>query len=511
MTQIINIKHIAKDYGDKEALKDINFDIPYGEHIGIVGNNGCGKSTLLSILAGIENEYSGEIYINKDNTVELVKQDNFFDTSSTTIYEDISKVDRKYLSLLKMSTELIYNIDTLSGGEKTKLALALAFSANPQLLLLDEPTNNLDFEGTVALIKLLKGYDKTVVIVSHDRYFLDNVVDKIIEIEDGKSIEYSGNYSYYRQEKEKVYNERLKRYEDGIKEQKHIQDTVNNLKQWAKKAHQDSTKPDSSGSKIGVKEYKRVKVKKMDKQIKNNINRLEKLIDTSEKRPTQEKEVYFEIKNSELKGKRILQATDISKSYGDISLFRSSNFSIARGEKIALFGPNGCGKTTLVNIIKGDDTTYSGELWISESVTPYVISQSFSELPSDKTVMEYLLEKFDIVTGQDRTTLDNLGLTSKELFQKISTLSYGEKMKLKFAEAIIDKKDFLILDEPTNHLDLHTREMLENTLINYLGTLIIVSHDMYFLKRICDKVIIFESNKISRLEYSFEEYIDKNM
>lgn len=504
MTQL-NIKHLKKAFGDNEVLKDISFDISYGERIGIVGVNGCGKSTLLNIISGLEPEDEGEIYISKQLSIKLLEQNSFCDTKS----DEINYTEKRCLNILNIGSNRFNDLSTLSGGEKTRLALYKIISLNPDLLLLDEPTNNLDIDGIKILIDLLNFYKGTILVVSHDRYFLDNIVSRIIEIEYGNNIEYLGNYTYYRQAKEKLFKEKMHRYENDKKQQKNIKESITQVKQWSTKAHQNSTKADSSGVTMGAKEKKRAKAKKMDKKVKNDVKRLEKLIVTGEKKPIAEKKVYFEIKSNNIHGKLILQATDIRKSFNNKKLFDKSNFYINRGEKVALYGLNGCGKSTLINIIQKTENIDNGEVWVSPSSEPYVVSQYFLEFPKNTTTLKYLIDIIGNITGEDRTLLNNMGLTAKHLSQKIETLSYGEQMKLKLVESILKHKDFIILDEPTNHLDLHAREMLEETLSQYQGTLLIVSHDIYFLKKICDKVLIFDREQIIRLEDSFEEYLNK--
>ena len=302
----------------------------------------------------------------------------------------------------------------------------------------------------------------------------------------------------------------MARYLDGVRRQKEIRDAIARLNDWSAKAHRDSTKPAKSGLTMGTKEFRRAKAKKMDNQVKSQKKRLEKLIERSEERPKEQKEVFFKIKSSETKGRSIIRAENIKKSFGDITLFDKSDFFVNRGEHIAVFGKNGCGKTTLVNIIRKLDSVSEGQMWVSESVKPYILDQTFAVMTdSDRTVLRYLQEKYGVVSGLMRTNLDNLGLDARLMNEKISNLSFGEMMKVKLAEPIIEQRDFLILDEPTTHLDLPSREMLERTLSDYEGTMLVVSHDIYFLKNLCDKVLVFEDGKIKRLEYSFEEYLER--
>ena len=506
----IQVKHLKKDWGDESLFEDISFSAEYGERIGLVGANGSGKSTLLGILSGCIHADSGNIQIENSSSAALLRQNPLTDEELKDIENDyLSEDTGKYLRLMHLDIRKSDSLCVLSGGERTKLALSMLLAERPKLLLLDEPTNNLDFEGVRTLIEILGTYPGTMLIVSHDRYFLDCMVTRILEIENGCMAEYQGSYSDYRDTKARLFEERVHRYEEGKKEQNRIKDAVAQVRNWSEKAHRDSTKPDPSGLTMGVKEKKRAKAKKMDKKIKNDVRRLERLITTGEKRPVEEKSVRFTITADPAHGRRILTAAGLTKSFGDTVLFSDSDFSIARGEKIALWGPNGCGKSTLAAMIEGIRKADSGDLWVSPSSPPFVLPQTFVQLPSKQTALKYLMETLGNVTGADRALLANMGITTHHLMQRIETLSFGEQMKLVLAVPILSGRDFLILDEPTNHLDLHMREMLEDTLSEYPGTLLLISHDLYLLKRVCDKVLIFEEGRIRRLEYSFEEYMEK--
>lgn len=509
MTQL-NIKQLKKSFGEHEVLTDVSFHVSPSTCVGIVGSNGCGKSTLLHMIAGLEEADGGQIYLSPKAAVAILTQ-NFLDGAERQgSKESELPLARGYFKQLEIEDKLSTGVAELSGGERIRLALGKILAAKPDLLLLDEPTNSLDFMGIKALIALLKTYPGTILIVSHDRYFLDQTADKIIALEDGRAVEYAGNYTFYRRERERLFNERMHRYKEDKKEQTQITAAINEVNKWSEKAHRDSTKKDQSGLSCGVKEYKRVKAKKMDKKIKNDRKRLEKLKSTGEKMPIAEKTVYFEIKNSGTRGKRILQVSGVSKGFGGQPLFAASDFFVVRGEKVAIFGPNGCGKSTLIHMVQGVEAPSGGEIWLSPSCDPYVLAQDFNDFPKEQTVLQYLKMKLGIVTGEQRTILYNMGLAPRHLAQRITTLSYGEQMKLKLAEPILAHRDFIIFDEPTNHLDLHAREMLEKTLAEYQGTLLLVAHDLYFLEKICDKVLLFEEGKIKRLEYSFAEYLERS-
>lgn len=504
----IKVNNVSKSFGDFDVLRDISFEINYFSKTGIVGANGAGKSTLIKMITGDITPDSGKITVSEGETIAYLRQDN----EDMAIYftDDATGEERMILKKLGFDEERLKSRGTLSGGERTKYALSKILSLNPTILILDEPTNNLDYFATKELVSLLDEYYGTLIIISHDRFFLDETVDEIIEVSDGKITRYDGNYTDYTVTKQRLFDEQMARYLDGVRRQKEIRDAIARLNDWSAKAHRDSTKPAKSGLTMGTKEFRRAKAKKMDNQVKSQKKRLEKLIERSEERPKEQKEVFFKIKSSETKGRSIIRAENIKKSFGDITLFDKSDFFVNRGEHIAVFGKNGCGKTTLVNIIRKLDSVSEGQMWVSESVKPYILDQTFAVMTdSDRTVLRYLQEKYGVISGLMRTNLDNLGLDARLMNEKISNLSFGEMMKVKLAEPIIEQRDFLILDEPTTHLDLPSREMLERTLSDYEGTMLVVSHDIYFLKNLCDKVLVFEDGKIKRLEYSFEEYLER--
>lgn len=524
MTQL-SVRNLIKGYGDKEVLKGLSFDLESGERIGLVGGNGCGKSTLLRILAGREDADGGTL----DFFAESRSSRGLLEQAPELATEELQQLSqercpgefRQALGELGMASNILdASPETYSGGERMKLALSGLLAEKPSLLLLDEPTNNLDFDGITALINTVNAYNGTLLMVSHDRYFLDCTVTRILELEDGKLTEYGGNYSDYRQEKARLREEKLHRWEEGKKQQEHIEQAIRQVKDWSAKAHRDSTKTDGGDSRMGFKEFNRAKAKRMDQQIKSQVKRLEKLRTESEERPAEESRVYFQVQSDGKRGKRVIEAEGLSKSFGTQTLFSNSDFVLLRGEHVALFGPNGCGKTTLVRMLQGREQPDNGRLWTSPSGDPFVLSQgsgwladgkyASERLPLHKTPAEYYRSLWGRFDGEQRILLANMGLTARHLNQKLGTLSLGERMKVKLGELVLSKYDFIILDEPTNYLDLHAREMLEDTLAAYEGTLLIVSHDIYCLERVCDKVLLFENQRIRKLELSFRDYLERN-
>lgn len=520
MTVLLSCRNIKKDFGQLSVLKDVNLDISIGERIGLVGQNGAGKTTLANIIFGsLEHDIGDIVWYQNDIKIGYLLQSTFY-TSDTFngmfAYNDNEYSIRDFLeisSCLGMGKVQKWNkarFNGLSGGEKTKLALANIWATKPGLLILDEPTNHLDFQGVQWLIEELEKYKGTILIISHDRYFLDESTNRIIEIQDGAINNYKGNYSAYRDEKKRRYESQLHEYLVQEKYKQKIAKEINNLKNWSGKAHRESRKNAIyTGNKFGGKEYNRAKAKKMDKQVKSKLKRLEKIEIEGVKKPKVEEKINFIFDNASKGGKIILEARDITKGYSDRLLFKDSSFYIQPSDRIGIFGENGCGKTTLIKIIMGEEEINSGRLYVSPSAKISYLSQDVLDLDKGKIV----LDVFDTTTREKRsmtrTLLANMGFDEEMIRKPIKFLSLGERTRIKIAQLILQKNNVLILDEPTNHLDLHSREKLEETLEDYNGTILIVSHDRYMLERICDKMLIFNDGKLQRLEYGFKEYLSR--
>ncbi|MCC2685414.1 MAG: transporter ATP-binding protein, partial [Paenibacillaceae bacterium] len=459
----ISCRHVRKSFGDLQVLSDINCDMEYGEKIGLVGRNGAGKSTLVQILNG----------------------DLQTDGGTITRQRKAMKVGYLQQSAAQEAGRDAERPGQLSGGERTRLALSRIWAASPEMLILDEPTNHLDFLGVEWLIDELKAFPGTVLIISHDRYFLDRTVSRIVELEDGRSVDYAGNYTFYREEKARRLASQLHQYEERMKTERKIEADIERLRNWSSQAHRASRKEE------GFKEYHRKKAKKMDKQIKSRIKRLQKIEFEGAPRPKEEASVRFEWSDEVPKhGRRMIEAAQIGKAYGEKRLFRDSSFFISRGEKVGLLGPNGCGKSTLIRLFLNEETVDSGRLWVSPSLTVGCLTQDVGDLPVHRTVLELLEDEYPIREdiGHARTLLANMGFDEALLFKPIAALSLGERMRVKLALLILQNNDLLILDEPTNHLDLASREQLERALASFGGTLLVVSHDRYFLDQTCESL-----------------------
>lgn len=510
MSLLFKCLNIKKEFGEKVVLKDISFHVELGDRVGIVGNNGAGKTTLANIITGAIKSGGGKIlWHHKDIKIGYLHQSTYytqreFQNMINGYHEEISEFFQasKELGIDKIDDWNDSRLNKLSGGEKTKLAIARIWAERPQLLILDEPTNHMDYEGIQWLINEIKKYKGTILVISHDRYFMDKSVNRIIEIEDGEAHSYKGNYTFYRDEKRRRYESQLHKYEIQEKYQEKIQRDIKQLKSWSEKGHRESTR------KEGFKEGYRVRAKKKDKQIKSRIKRLEKLDIEGLEKPKEEQNIKFNFNSSAKGGNRVLEGRRISKSFGNKKLFEDSSFYIKKGEKIGLFGKNGCGKTTLIKVILKELYLDEGELYLSPSAKVAYLSQDVMNLDGNKTVLEtFGIDNYER-RGVLQTLLTNMGFSKDMIHKKVETLSLGERTRLKVAYMIMMENNVLILDEPTNHLDLHSREMLEKTLEDYKGTIILVSHDRYLLEKLCDKTLVFANRKIQRYEHSFKEYLD---
>lgn len=513
MTLILQAKQVNKSFGNRDILKEISFDIRNGEKIGLVGWNGAGKTTMMKLLMGAVQPDSGNITrYPAEIKIGYLPQSTDYTINTDHELEEEAKELLRAASELGMSKSIIRDgayLDTLSGGEKLKLALAKIWTQSPQLLCLDEPTNHLDMKGVTWLITELNKFAGAAIIISHDRYFLDQTVSKIYEIEACKLLEYEGNYTAYRKEKQRRFEQQARDYGKQQRKIKMIEDQVANLKQWSEKAHREAGKRDNPGERkqMGLKEFERVKAKKKDNQIKSKTKRLElELSKHKVEKPKEEVQVKFEFETDGKRGKRILEAKGLTKQFGDRLLFEKSHFYVKHGERIGLVGENGAGKTTFIKMLMEQESTTKGSLWKSSSLKIAYLSQEVSDLPMNKTAMEYLdLIGWDRVS-KARTIFANMGMQEEKLIKPLQTLSLGEKTRVKLVHMIMQEYDVLILDEPTNHLDLPSREQMETTLSTFNGTLIVISHDRYFIEKLCGKLLVIENNIIKRVESGLQEY-----
>lgn len=503
---LLRLINIRKSFGELEVLTGVSLTIDPGDRTGLVGNNGAGKSTLANLIVGDLGPDAGTLLLDKPQlTIGYLRQEKLYNKDSFNAL--LSYQPGEFLAtsgklgLNKVGQWEEDKLKGLSGGERAKLALAQVLTNGSDFLILDEPTNHMDIFGVEWLVGNIQEFPGAVLIISHDRWFLDQVVEKIVELEDGRLKEYAGNYSFYRQEKQRQYAAKLHHFQVEQKEQKAILEEIARLKQWSAKGHREAGK--SADSRMGAKEYGRKQAKLRDKQVKSKIKLLERKKREGIERPREEKRPQFSFEASAKRGRRILEAVSLGKGFGQNILFSSSDFFIQRGEKVGLIGPNGCGKTTLIRIILGQEGIDKGELWLSPTLNPGYLSQEAENLDGEKCALEIIGASHKDDVTRVRILLANMGFDERMVTKPAKYLSLGERTRVKLAALIYRQKDLLILDEPTNHLDLHSREKLEETLRDYSGTIIVASHDRYLLEGVCNKLLIFEGGTIKRMVHGF--------
>ncbi|AZB42669.1 ABC transporter ATP-binding protein [Bacillus sp. FJAT-42376] len=497
---LMKIRNIKKSFGDRDILTGLDLDIGLGDRIGLAGYNGTGKTTFAKILAGILPFDDGFIdAFGKKVKIGYLQQS----VDYTDEILNVQHHSKEWLKSAKMlgigSLEENRERKHLSGGEKLKVALTNVMQGNPDLLILDEPTNHLDLLGIKWLTSELQRFSGTVLIISHDRYFLDQTATRIEELDDGKLISYDGNYSAYRKEKQRRFEIQEKDYEQQQRYKKRIVGQMENLKKWSEKAHRESTKSKTNEKlPMGYKETQRVKAKKMDIQIRSKMKRLNAELEKNKvEKPKEDTSVYFDFTASQKRGKRILEAAGAAKAFGSRTLFHPSHFYMKHGEKAALLGPNGSGKTTFLNILLGKEELSDGEIWFSDSLKIGYLSQEVEDLNENQTPFEALGLTDRDTKSRAMDISAHLGL-SEMMDRRISELSLGQRTRVKLIGLLLQELDMLILDEPTNHLDLPSREQLEETLSLFEGTLLIVSHDYYFLEKLADCLLVIEEDQVIR-------------
>ena len=487
------LNKISKEYGDKSLFKDLDLTIYDGERIGIVGSNGSGKSTFMNILAGELKPDFGEARF--DGNLSYVKQ-----VAEKVPFE--SEITDEFLRFLKSNKELCFTndlaqcFDSLSGGEKTKLMISYALSKNVDTLLLDEPTNNLDGESVEWLIDKINAFLGTVIVVSHDRYFLNSIAHSIIEFENGKIERYFGGYDDYEIQKQEKLDYQKKVYQNKLAENKKLKNQIAKLNAFTAKLEK-STKRDGSADKrsSGYRDSAQSKVKKLARQAQAKRSRLEALENDLGEKPFEKGEIFYRIQAQELHSKLLIKFTDVSKKFENKLLFCNANFNIENGEKIALCGANGCGKSTLIKIILGQED-FEGDIWKTGNLKIAYLPQNAFDIKDDQTILQHSQNFIGESRTQFLTNLCNMGMNRQMFSKKICNLSSGEKMKVKLNELILGDFNILILDEPTNNLDIENKKFLEEVLKNYKGSLIIVSHDRSFIENICNVKLHIKDCKI---------------
>jgi macrolide transport system ATP-binding/permease protein len=484
MKELLKFQNVQYEVSDTLIFDNATATVKQGEVIGIIGKNGAGKSTLLQLIQGILTPTKGQLLWLQQIKTAYVEQEQAAIENWEVSAEEADLLAKWHVP----NTEFA----ALSGGEKLKRRLARGFSQHAQLLLLDEPTNHLDETSTALLIAQVKKYSGTIIVVSHDRYFLDEVATKIWSLEDGKLIEHSGHYTSYMAAREQQRLAQQRAYDKQQKNIERIEAQMNELSSWSQKAHAQSTKQES------FKEFYRVKAKRMDAQVKSKKKRLEKeLAKNKVEQLKQEEEVRFSVESNQRVGKRFLECKHVTKSFHHRLIFKDINMVIKFGEKIAITGPNGSGKTTLLKVLTGQEKA-DGDIWISPAANIGYLTQDVFDLPLELTPEQYFYKETFEERGKVRNVMKHLGFTASHWTAPIGNMSMGERVKCKLMAYILEEKNVLILDEPTNHLDLPSREQLEKTLELYTGTLLVVSHDRYFLEKTTSTVWELKNNGIEK-------------
>lgn len=509
--------NLSKSYGDSKIFECISGKINQGDKIGIVGLNGVGKTTLCNILCGKETADEGIVKVSSSLKIVYIEENPKFDNDisvydelyetakiCTTNEKKLKTVVDKALNTVKLSSKMSkMNVKKLSGGEKTKVLLAKILVSEYDLLILDEPTNHLDIESCKWLEEYLNNLNKSLLVISHDRFFLDNVANKIWEIKNKTLKEYKGNYSDYKVEKDNELKNIMKEYTKQQDKIKSLKSIINDRTNWYASAHKSA----------GQNDFLRAKAKKHASVLKAKKRELQKLEENKIIKPKEEIAPMFKLINKNIINKKLpsvlISCNDICKSYGEKVILKNSKFQVNNGDKVAIIGENGCGKTTLLKIIQGIDKDYQGEVKVNPSINIGYFSQELSELKLENTVIEEVLLN-DISSSEARMFLASLIFKGDDVKKKIKELSMGEKCRVAFAKLILGKSNILILDEPTNYMDIVSKEALENVLCQFQGTIIFVSHDRYFIRKIANKIIEIKDKKLKVYNGNYDYYIEKN-
>lgn len=531
---ILSLSNVSKSYGTDVILEKISFNIEEKEKAAIVGVNGAGKTTLFKIITGEISSDSGDIYFKKDSSFGYLKQ-NAIPNSEGTIYnemlavfsplikaeEDLRQMEHEMSHMsgnelkehMKKYSDLQYKFElmdgysyksrikgvlkglgfteddfdrpvkSLSGGQKTRVYLGSLLLSKPDLLLLDEPTNHLDIESIAWLEDFLRSYTGAVLIISHDRYFLDKIVTKTIEIENKKSHIYEGNYSFYAKNKEINRQIEQHHFVQQQKEIKHQEDVIAKLRSFNRE-----------------KSIKRAESRQKQLEKMEVVNRPENLPD----------KMRLKLTPKITSGNDVLHAEGLSKSFDNKTLFSNLDIDIKRGEKTAIVGPNGIGKSTLLKILLGKAEKTTGEIKWGTNVHVGYYDQEQHNFNENNTIFQEISDTYpEMTNGEIRNVLAAFVFEGDDVFKLISSLSGGEKGRISLAKIMLSKANCLILDEPTNHLDIFSKEILENAINNYEGTVLYVSHDRYFINKTATKIIELSKDGVKEYLGNYDYYIEK--
>ena len=529
----ISVANLVKEFevGTK-ILDGLTFQVDTGERVGLLGPNGCGKTTLLRILTGALDWDQGEVMTAPGKRMGLISQIPVYPAGSTV--EDV--LDAAFAPLRELEQEMQaiseqleqgasdsallsrydklssafqagggYETDTrknkvsnglsippsmreqlfdqLSGGEKTRVNLARLILEDTDILLLDEPTNHLDLRATQWLEEYLEKFKGTVLTVSHDRYFLDQVVDRVIEIKEGKAEFYAGNYSFYAVEKERRYEEQLKQYEKEQAKIQQLEKAAEQLRIWAYSGND-----------------------KIFKRAQSMEKRIERMRVTD--RPKKQRKMQVRFGERDFRGDEVLTLKGVAKGFGDRTLFSGVNLEVAGDERIALIGDNGTGKTTLLKILLGEELPDEGKLRFGPTVKAGYLPQRVHFDHPERSLVNTLLYDLDCTAQTARNRLASFNFRGEDVFKPVSALSGGEQSRLRLCMLMDEKINLLILDEPTNHLDIQSREWIEEAVEEYEGNLLFVSHDRYFIERFASRIWLLENGQILDFQGTYQEFLE---
>ena len=526
----ISVSNLVKEFEVGHKILDgLTFQVDTGERVGLLGPNGCGKTTLLRILTGVMDYDEGDVVIAPGKRMGLISQIPVYPAGYTvedvlaTAFEPLREMEREMAALAEQmgegtdpallarydkltaafeaaggyetdtKTNKVCNgltipqsmreqlFDKLSGGEKTRVNLARLILEDTDILLLDEPTNHLDLRATEWLEEYLDKFKGTVLTVSHDRYFLDKVVNRIVEIQAGKAEFYSGNYSFYVVEKERRYEEKLRQYEKEQAKIEQLEKAAEQMRVWA-----------YSG------------MDKTFKRVKSMEKRIERMRTTD--RPTKERKMEVRFGEREFRGDEVLTIKGLTKSFGERTLFSNLGLEVVGGERIALLGDNGSGKTTLLKILLGEEEPDAGKVRMGPTVKVGYLPQHVHFDHPERNLVDTLIYEQDCTAQTARNRLAAFKFRGEDVFKPVSALSGGEQSRLRLCMLMDEKINLLILDEPTNHLDIQSREWIEEAVEEYEGNLLFVSHDRYFIDRFASRIWMLEDGHITDFRGNYQEY-----
>lgn len=531
---ILSCQNICKSFNDKNILQNISFHIEDQEKAAIVGINGAGKTTLLRIIVGELQADEGNVVLSKNKSLGYLAQNQSVD-SNHTIYEELLTVKQDLIDLeqrirqmeLEMKSvsgialeklmdsyallthqfesgggysyrselagvlkglgfleeEFGKPVCTLSGGQKTRVALGKLLLLSPDLIILDEPTNHLDMSSIAWLETYLLNYKGAVIIVSHDRYFLDRIANKVIEIDQTKATSFPGNYSSYAVKKEELRAARLKAYMNQQQEIKHQEEVIAKLKSFNRE--------------------KSIKRAESREKMLNKIERLEKPTETRT-------DMHISLEPRIVSGNDVLYVENLSKSFGPLQLFQDIGFELKRGEHVAIIGDNGTGKTTILKIINGLLESDTGLIRMGTNVHIGYYDQEHHVLHTEKTLFDEISDDYPTLNNTEiRNTLAAFLFTGDDVFKRIGDISGGERGRVSLAKLMLSESNFLILDEPTNHLDIASKEILEDALNSYEGTVLYVSHDRYFINRTASRILDLSGRALTNYLGNYDYYLEK--